>query len=197
MPVDAMQLAQWGVRAFHRPANGSKVGFSIARRAICRHFRLHFRGVDRNQHGFVMTAWPGGNCPECGEYAPAKIIHCRNCRALLNPDLDPDSVEIPEFVPLREISAMVEVEARGYFISCPDCDRELRINRKYLGKRVSCKHCSAQFPLNFTNGSVKRRAVYTTCPHCEKELRAADKYLGEKVACKHCKGEIQLVDQAG
>lgn len=34
----------------------------------------------------------------------------------------------------------------AYFIrSCPTCGRSLEIRVEYLGKRVSCRHCSAQF----------------------------------------------------
>ena len=34
----------------------------------------------------------------------------------------------------------------AFFIrSCPTCGRSLQIRVEYLGKRVKCKHCSAQF----------------------------------------------------
>ena len=34
----------------------------------------------------------------------------------------------------------------AYFIrSCPTCGRSLEVRVEYLGKIVSCKHCSAQF----------------------------------------------------
>ena len=34
----------------------------------------------------------------------------------------------------------------AYFIrSCPTCGRSLEIRVEYLGKRVSCRHCSAEF----------------------------------------------------
>lgn len=37
----------------------------------------------------------------------------------------------------------------AYFIrSCPTCGRSLEIRVEYLGKRVSCRHCSAQFNTN-------------------------------------------------
>ena len=60
-----------------------------------------------------MPAWPGGPCPECGEVMPENLVHCQNCRALMNPDLKTDSVEIPEFIPLQEIGSMVEVKPKG------------------------------------------------------------------------------------
>ena len=53
-----------------------------------------------------MPPWPGGPCPSCGEEMPERLIHCRTCRTLLNTDLDPDSVEIPAFVPLQEIETV-------------------------------------------------------------------------------------------
>lgn len=34
----------------------------------------------------------------------------------------------------------------AYFIrSCPTCGRSLEIRVEYFGKRVSCRHCSAEF----------------------------------------------------
>ena len=139
-----------------------------------------------------MPAWPGGACPECGEFMPEKLIHCQSCRALLNPELESDSVEIPEFIPLREIATMVEVELSGYYIGCPACDRELRINRKYVDRDVQCKHCSGQFPFKMSDSRIRIVAFYAECPHCAEELRANTKYLGARVACKHCSGKILL-----
>ena len=140
-----------------------------------------------------MPAWPGGPCPQCGDDMPENLVHCQNCRALLNDDLYKSSVEIPAFVPLQEISSMVEVEAVGYHIECPHCAKELRINRKYGGEQVQCKFCSGQFRADLTSPAVKVHAFYSTCPHCEEELRIAAKYLGMKVACKLCGGKIHFV----
>ena len=138
-----------------------------------------------------MPAWPGGPCPECGDEMPPNLVHCQTCRALLNPDLEPDSIEIPAFQPLQEIECMVDVEPRGYYVSCPQCQQELRINRKYAGKKVQCKICGGQFDLYLQ--SSRTLAFYAQCPHCDQELRAAMKYLGTKVACKRCHGHIQLI----
>ena len=140
-----------------------------------------------------MPAWTGGACPQCGEYMPEKLVHCQNCRTLLNPDLEPDSVEVPAFIPLQEIATMVEVELAGYYVGCPKCDRELRISSKYEGERVQCKFCTGQFVLDTNSPKVKINAFYTSCPHCSDELRAAMKYVGTKAACKHCGGKIHIV----
>ena len=142
-----------------------------------------------------MPAWPGGNCPDCGEYVPENLIHCQVCRSLLNRDLDPGSVEIPEFIPLPEVALMVDVEARGFYVGCPSCHRELRINRKYLGSSVSCNHCHGRFKFDLAAPGVSLVAFYARCPHCEEELRAAMKYLGARVACKHCSGQLHLLPQ--
>lgn len=140
-----------------------------------------------------MPAWPGGPCPQCGEEMPEKLIHCQSCRALLNPELEKDSVEIPEFIPLQELESMVEVPLEGFYVLCPECHEELRINRKYVGKKVQCKMCEAPFQLELGNGHVQSKAFFTKCPTCHNELRAANKYIGEKVACKYCGGKLQLV----
>lgn len=122
---------------------------------------------------------------------PAALVHCQSCRALLNPDLQADSVEIPEFVPLQEIATMIEVEPRGHYVACPQCQDELRISAKYLGCGVQCKFCGCKFTHDYPSPRLK--AFYARCPHCESEIRAAMKYLGMKVACKHCGGHLHCV----
>lgn len=141
-----------------------------------------------------MPAWPGGPCPECGDEMPENLIHCQNCRALLNEDLDKSSVEIPAFIPLQEIHSMTQVAPRGYHVDCPHCERELRINRKYTGEQVQCKYCKGPFKLDLSNKLIVTHAFYADCPHCSEELRISKKYLGMKVACKLCGGKIHFVD---
>ena len=141
-----------------------------------------------------MPAWPGGECPECKEQVPPNIVRCPRCRALLNLDLKPDSVTLPEFIPLQEVESIAEAEPRGFFVLCPSCSRELRVNRKYVGADVSCKHCNQDFTLDFADRNVKKTAFYANCPHCERELRASSKYLGMQAGCRHCGGKIQFVD---
>jgi len=114
---------------------------------------------------------------------------------MLNTDLESDSIEIPQFLPLQEITAYVTLPIRGYFVPCPSCDRELRVNSKYAGKKLSCKHCQSTFrfkPDTLVNGEPPQ--IYVYCPHCEERLRIAQKYLGAKVACKGCKGELVVQD---
>jgi predicted RNA-binding Zn-ribbon protein involved in translation (DUF1610 family) len=143
-----------------------------------------------------MPTWPGGPCPTCGDVMPERLVRCRSCRTLLNTDLEPDSIEVPEFIPLQEIESMVDVELAGYYIGCPHCKRELRVGGKYVDENVQCKFCESQFTMDFSNPKLKMQAFYSTCPHCKQELRAAPKYLGMKVACKHCGGKIHLVDHS-
>jgi hypothetical protein len=140
-----------------------------------------------------MSAWPGGPCPECGEEMPPKLIRCAGCRALLNPDLEPGEIVPPEFVPLPEVEAVVDTPVVGYFISCPHCEKELRINARYLGQHVACNFCNGQFQFQVEPPAVRWHAFYTVCPHCSRELRAAKKYRGAKVACKFCNGGIRFV----
>jgi hydrogenase maturation factor HypF (carbamoyltransferase family) len=142
---------------------------------------------------------------------PALVVHCRNCRHLLNDDLEEDTVVEPAFVPLKEIpaneiavheiagkeiAAVVSVEPRGVYDECPACGRELRINRKYTGSVVRCKHCGAGFTLSRDLGPAPGRvAYYADCPHCDRELRIATKYLGQQVACKFCRGQLRFSER--
>lgn len=141
-----------------------------------------------------MPAWPGGACPQCGEEMPANLVHCRNCRVLLNTDLESDSVEIPQFIPLKELDSYVELQPEGYYVSCPLCDRELRVHKKFLGKHVACNICAGAYTLDFSNPRVEKIGLYADCPHCKQRLRMATKYAGTKVTCKFCSGRLKIVE---
>ncbi|QDT90566.1 hypothetical protein [Gimesia algae] len=142
-----------------------------------------------------MPAWPGGPCPQCGEDMPANLVHCQTCRELLNDDLEHDTVEIPAFHPLKELATCCDAYPVGYFFQCPDCRKELRVHKKYLGKQVSCKFCQAPFALRIDASKAISQGFYTSCPHCRQELRIAHKYLDTVAACKFCKGHIQLLEK--
>lgn len=95
---------------------------------------------------------------------------------------------------LPEVEAVTDVHARGYFIGCPNCEQELRIAAKYIGKTVQCKFCTAPFRLEPQSPTIRLIAVYSDCPHCRKELRVGVKYLGKKVGCKFCDGAIRVLE---
>ena len=141
----------------------------------------------------AMPAWPGGPCPQCGEFMPENLIHCQTCRALLNEELETDSVEVPAFIPLEEINSMVELRPKGFYVLCPHCSEELRVNSKYAGLRVGCKFCHAQYELDLGSPKLTLKAYYADCPECGEELRVSQKYLGQKVACKHCHARLHFV----
>ena len=103
-----------------------------------------------------MTTWIGGPCPDCGDDMPPAMIHCRNCRKLLNTDLEWDSVEVAIFIPLEELDSMIEIVPTGVFVDCPKCVQELKINRKYFGERVECKFCGTDFRLDQQAHTSKR-----------------------------------------
>lgn len=50
-----------------------------------------------------MNSWQGGDCPTCGESVPKLMIRCHACRTLLNPDLEERPIDVPEFIPLKEL----------------------------------------------------------------------------------------------
>ena len=114
---------------------------------------------------------------------------------MLNSDLESDSIEIPAFVPLQEIAAHVSLPIRGYFVPCPSCQRELRINGQFVGRKVLCKHCQSGFRFRLDDEALtKKLAMYVYCPHCNERLRMSRKYIGVKVGCKSCKGELVVTE---
>ncbi len=140
-----------------------------------------------------MPEWPGGPCPECGVDMPARLVHCRSCRALLNSDLEEDSVVMPAFIPMQELDCKVEMSPRGMYLQCPHCQQDLRINVKYVDEMVVCKHCNGNFLIDLTNPTMVVKAYYGDCPHCSKELRIGKKYAGMEVVCKFCDGKLKLI----
>ena len=136
--------------------------------------------------------WSGGPCPQCGEYMPARVVHCQSCRVLLNSELTEDSVEIPLFKALPELAVIAAAAPKGHYVICPGCNQELRIHTMYRNLNVKCKHCDKPFTYA---PKVVIKAFYAQCPHCANELRAAMKYMGSKVVCRHCDGHIQLLPE--
>ena len=94
---------------------------------------------------------------------------------------------------MMELDCKVEMPPRGMFLDCPNCQQELRINKKYVGQQVSCKHCEGTLMLDLARVTNTVRAYYGDCPHCQKELRIGKKYTGVDVVCKFCGGKIKLV----
>ena len=139
----------------------------------------------------VQGAWQGGPCHQCGDDMPANLVHCQSCRALLNCELTEDSVEIPTFVPLKEITPTQVVAPKGHYVQCLGCQEELRINAKYKNAGVACRFCDHTFTYD---SSTTVAAIYADCPHCKKELRASSKYAGQSVACRFCSGPLMMAD---
>ena len=139
----------------------------------------------------VQGAWQGGPCHQCGDDMPANLVHCQSCRALLNSELTEDSVEIPTFIPLKEINPTQVVAPTGHYVQCPGCQEELRINAKYKNAGVACRFCDHSFTYD---SSTTVTATYADCPHCKKELRASNKYAGQSVACRFCSGPLMMAD---
>lgn len=160
-----------------------------------------------------MPAWPGGPCPECGDSMPANLVTCQTCRALLNTDLQQNFVDIPEFIPLRELPSsesgqgyfpqdsdsalqtatrVVKTKPLGVFAGCPGCAEELKIPAQLLGARVQCNHCRHAFSLDRQTELRQVTAVYVDCPHCAKRVRANTKYANQDVQCNHCSGELHI-----
>lgn len=141
-----------------------------------------------------MTAWPGGPCPKCGVEMPANVVRCRECQQILNTSLrTPAGIPTPEYVPLPEVTACPTSKIRGVYLSCPVCDRKLRINLQFRNKQVRCNFCDASFLLDLDDQSVIEIQVYfANCPHCKKELKASQKYLGQTVECKFCSKPLRF-----
>ncbi len=139
-----------------------------------------------------MPPWPGGPCPTCGDDMPANLVRCRKCRSLLNPDLEPDSVEVPVFQPLQEIDSVLDLVPVGCFLACPHCDTELKVAVKYIGQAVSCNHCSGNFQIDPEDVRTRPRGFFADCPACKQRLRMNRKYLGVKAACKFCGTKVRL-----
>ena len=64
-----------------------------------------------------MPPWPGGPCPACGDEMPEKLIHCRNCRTLLNSDLLWCSFRMVISIPLGLSLSALANPALGAFVA--------------------------------------------------------------------------------
>ena len=89
--------------------------------------------LDLERDGIMNGAWPGGPCPQCGDEMPARLVHCRSCRAMLNSELTEDSIVIPDFFMLPEVTDLKSAASRGCYIPCPGCrSEEQRLNSSHI-----------------------------------------------------------------
>ncbi len=151
------------------------------------------------KRGQGMPAWDGGECPECGTYMPANLIHCQSCRARLNLDLAEIHVEIPDFVPLPELN--MGSEPRGEF-SPTEEDSPPALRSPAIGGREAARALPST-----TDGPgddadqgdmhsaliVPVLGVFVPCPHCAAELKVSRELIGQRVACRHCDAPFDLL----
>ena len=139
-----------------------------------------------------MPAWNGGPCPGCGEDVPPRVLRCRSCRTLLDPDLSAHEFAPPEFAPLAEVDGPTIVRPKAERTRCPGCGEELRVAAKYAGVPVACKKCGEPM----TAGEPELRVAFLAdCPHCQKEIRVGMQYVGQLVGCKFCGGQLTVAER--
>lgn len=160
-----------------------------------------------------MAAWPGGNCPDCGDFMPPNLITCQTCRAMLNSELKVSVVDIPDFIPLQELDEcdleksdtaiiaqsskpvglqVLLIEPRGVYYKCPGCNQELKIPKQFMGAKVQCNHCSHNFQMDLQNEPARVAATYVDCPYCQQRIRASKKMNNHNVQCLHCQGALHI-----
>jgi len=79
----------------------------------------------------------------------------------------------------------------GYFVPCPHCGEEQKIDKHLLGDDTRCDDCRREFHVR---ADLLQSATYlfVDCPHCRREIRFARKYLAKPVACNFCDGVLQI-----
>lgn len=63
-------------------------------------------------------------------------------------------------------------------VSCPGCQKIVRVRPEYLGEKGTCRHCGHYFRV--------REYEKIICPGCTSELDVRKEYLGKPVKCKQC-----------
>lgn len=153
-----------------------------------------------------MPSWPGGACPACGSYMPPRQIHCRECLALLDPDLESDprhaqwqrtyrrlgDAPQPEFVPLQEISSAAVLLTAGYYFPCPACGHDLKARSEHVGKSIACKSCGHGFEFRPESEEIRLTGAFGDCPYCSARLRVAATHFGRRLKCTACEGELEV-----
>src|SRR5262245_40434011 len=62
-------------------------------------------------------------------------------------------------------------------ITCPNCQREVRVRPDYAGGPMVCDHCRHSF----------HPKVTIPCPQCLRTLHVRREYLGKRIFCSYCK----------
>lgn len=79
----------------------------------------------------------------------------------------------------------------GYFVGCPSCGAEHRIDKHDLGIRVTCQDCLAKHTVS---AEMLHDAphIYAECPQCEGDLRLLHEDLRKVLTCEHCDAAIEV-----
>ncbi len=136
-----------------------------------------------------MPAWPGGPCPDCGDYMPPNLITCQTCRAMLNTDLQPVLVDVPKFIPLREltpeeaarVASEDNTENGSHSSASPMTPFAVPQGTASAGPSVS-----AGTPTARNTRRIQGKGLYVSCPGCQQELKISAQFLDERVQCKFC-----------
>lgn len=87
--------------------------------------------------------------------------------------------------------AVGAVALGGYFVDCPTCGAEHRLDKHDLGIRLTCETCNARHTIS---AEMMREAsfLYATCPTCRKELRIPHGDLKTVLTCDHCESNLEV-----
>jgi serine/threonine protein kinase/WD40 repeat protein len=110
----------------------------------------------------------------------------------------------------------------AYMITCPHCERTLKLGSRHLGKTINCPSCAGGLqvptreeldtallpPVNTGNGHGgedrdtapsrempapgSESAQIISCPHCAKSLKIRDRHRGKTIRCPACRGQFEV-----
>ncbi len=79
----------------------------------------------------------------------------------------------------------------GYFVDCPSCGAEHRVDKHDLGVRLTCEDCQARHTVS-AEMLHDASHVYAECSECHKELRIAHSDLKTVLTCDHCETNLEI-----
>lgn len=112
----------------------------------------------------------------------------------LNRMLHCNDIEIGSWVAADDNVAgdqIVAVSLGGYFVDCPSCGTEHRVDKHDLGIRLTCDDCQARHNVS---AEMLRDAthVYAECSECHNELRIPHADLRTVLTCDHCEANLEI-----
>ena len=123
--------------------------------------------------------------------APEAVVEIINVTQL-NRMLHVNELEIGSWESASQPGETIgKVALGGYFVDCPSCQAEHRVDKHDLGVRLTCEDCQARHTIS-AEMLHDASHIYAECSGCPQEVRIPHGDLKTVLTCDHCETNLEI-----